>query len=82
MPRRTIPEAELHARALQAARRMIAGGERPGYRLIAGPDGHWAVDGLPGISAVASSRHTASTTLRSRIASVLDVDPSTFDVDR
>lgn len=32
MPHRGLSEADKHARAIQAARRMISGGERPGYR--------------------------------------------------
>ena len=60
---------------------MIARGERPGYRLLLGHDGRWRVDGLPGISVAAPDRHAASTTIRSTIASALDVDPMTFDVD-
>ena len=81
MSRPAISEALLHARAVQAARRMIARGERPGYRLLLGDDGRWRVDGLPGISVAALDRHAASTTIRSTIARALDVDPMTFDVD-
>jgi len=60
---------------------MIARGERPGYRLVLGRDGRWRVDGLPGISVAAPDRHPASTAIRSTIATALDVDPMTFDVD-
>ena len=81
MSRPAISEATLHARAVQAARRMIARGERPGYRLLLGRDGRWRVDGLPGISVAASDRPSASTTIRSAIATALDVDPMTFDID-
>jgi len=81
MPRRAISEADLHARAVQAARRMIARGERPGYRLVLGPDGRWGADGLPGISVAAAGRRAASATVRATIAAALDVDPMTFDVD-
>lgn len=81
MPRRAISEADLHARAIQAARRMIARGERPGYRLVLGPDGRWRADGLPGISVAAPGRHAASAAFRATIAAALDVDPTTFDID-
>jgi hypothetical protein len=60
---------------------MIAHGERPGYRLLLGRDGRWRVDGLPGVSVAAPDRHAASATIRSTIATVLDADPMTFDVD-
>src|SRR5215204_7298215 len=33
MGRRGLPQLEQHRRAVQAARRMISAGERPGYRL-------------------------------------------------
>ena len=42
MSRPAMSEANLHARAVQAARRMIARGERPGYRLLLGGDGPMA----------------------------------------
>jgi hypothetical protein len=81
MARPAISEANLHARAVQAARRMIARGERPVYRLFVGPDGRWGVGGLPGISVAAPSRHAATASIRSTIAAALDVDPMAFDVD-
>jgi hypothetical protein len=60
---------------------MIARGERPGYRLLLGGDGRWSVDGLPGISVAALDRQAASTSIRSAIASALDVDSTAFDVE-
>jgi hypothetical protein len=76
-----MSEANLHARAVQAARRMIARGERPGYRLLLGGDGRWRVDGLPGITVAALDRQAASMSIRSTIAAALGVDPMAFDVD-
>jgi hypothetical protein len=76
-----MSEAKLHARAVQAAQRMIARGERPGYRLLLGGDGRWRVDGLPGISAAAPDRHAGSTSIRAMIATALDVEPMSFDID-
>jgi len=76
-----MSEANLHARAVQAARRMIACGERPGYHLLLGGDGRWRVDGLPGITVAALDRRAASMSMRSAIASALDVDPTAFDID-
>ena len=66
MPRSSLSDAERHARAVQAARRMISGGERPGYRLEALPDGSWAVVGLPVVTVAAVSRRDAPEAARRR----------------
>jgi hypothetical protein len=50
MTRRGISSAAKGAAALQAARRMVARGERPGYRLRAEQDGSWMVEGLPRVT--------------------------------
>jgi hypothetical protein len=81
MSRPAMSEAKLHARAVQAARRMIARGERPGYRLLLGGDGRWRVDGLPGLAVSALDRQAASVSIRSTIATELEVDPMAFDID-
>jgi len=76
-----MSEAQLHARAVQAARRMVAHGERPGYRLVATPDRTWRVDGLPGIAVAAQDLRAARAQARAVIAAALDVDPAAFDVE-
>ena len=81
MPRRGLSDADKHARAVQAARRMISGGERPGYRLNALPDGSWAAVGLPGVTVPTSCRWEAVEALRAAIAAVLEVPPNSFDVE-
>ena len=81
MPRRGISGAEQHARAVQAARRMISGGARPGYRLEALADGSWAAVGLPGVTVPASSRREALETMRATIAAVLEASADAFDVE-
>lgn len=78
---RHVREERKHAAALQGARRMIARGGRPGYRLVAGQDGSWTVEGLPGLTVTADTRKAALTAARTAIATVLEVDPETFDID-
>lgn len=80
MPRRGMSEADKHARAVQAARRMVSAGERPAYRLRGLPDGSWTVDGLPGV-VDAASRRDAPNAARAAIAVVLEVPPDAFDVE-
>ena len=67
MPRH-VSEARKHAAALQAARRMIARGERPGYRLRAAQDGSWAVDGHPRVTVTADTERAALAAVRAAIA--------------
>jgi hypothetical protein len=81
MPRRGLSETEQHARAVQAACRMISGGERPGYRLEALPDGSWGVVGLPGVTVTAAGRREALEAARAAIAAVLEVPADAFDVE-
>jgi hypothetical protein len=78
---RRVSEAQKQASALQVARRMIARGDRPGYRLVAAQDGSWAVDGLPGVTVAADIKRTALTAARAVIAGVLEVDPESFDLE-
>jgi hypothetical protein len=81
MARRGLSEVELHRRAVQAARRMISAGERPGYRLQFAPDGSWSLVGLPGVSGTAPSRSDAPDVARAAIAVVMGVPPDSFDVE-
>jgi hypothetical protein len=84
MTRRGVSEAEQHARAVQAARRMISQGERPGYRLrvVEDPAGvAWSLVGLPGVSGTAARRTDAPDAARAAIAAVLEVPPGAFDVE-
>ena len=76
-----MSEAQLHACAVQAACRMVAHGERPGYRLVAAPGGTWRVDGLPGLAIAAGDLRAARAQARAAIAAALDVDPTAFDVE-
>ena len=81
MTRRGITAAEQHVRAVEAGRRMVSRGERPGYRLQPVQDGSWAVLGLPGVSVAASGQRAALDAMRAAIAAVLDVDATAFDVE-
>ena len=77
---RRVSEEQQHAAALQAARRMIARGERPGYRIRPAQDGSWTVDGLPGVRVAGDTKRAALTAARTAIATVLEVDPESFDL--
>jgi hypothetical protein len=78
---RHVNEERQHSAALQAARRMVARGERPGYRLRAAHDGSWTVEGLPGVTVAAETRKAAVMAARAAIAAVLEVDPESFDLE-
>jgi len=78
---RHVSEEQKRASGLRAARRMVARGERPGYRLRAGQDGSWTLDGLPGVVVTADTKRAALTAARAAIAAVLEVDPEAFDVE-
>jgi hypothetical protein len=81
MPRRGLSEAEQHRRAVQAARRLISGGERPVCRLEALPDGSGAVVGLPVVTVTAARRWEAVEAVRAAIAAILEVPANMFDVE-
>jgi hypothetical protein len=70
----------MHHRAVQAARRMVAQGERPGYRLVKLHDGRYGVDGLPGLAVTGTTAREASDAVRTAIAEVLEVPAEAFDV--
>ena len=61
--RRSISEAEHQVRVVQAARRMIAKGERPSYRLVIAQSGFgsvsWSLIGLPGVVGIAPGDRAA-----------------------
>jgi hypothetical protein len=80
MPRR-VSETRQRAAAHQAARRMIARGERPGYRVRTAQDGRCAVDALPWLSVPATSRREVLAAARAAIAGWLEVAPESFDVE-
>ncbi len=81
MARRGVPIARQHDLAVQAARRMIARGERPMYRLQPVQDGRWAVDSLPGVSVAATGRRAVLDAMRAAIAETLDVPVESFDLE-
>ena len=60
---------------------MIARGERPGYRLQGAQDGAWTVDGLPGVTVTCEAGRAALTAARAAIASVLEVEWASFDLE-
>lgn len=67
--------------ALHAGRREIARGQRPLYRVRAGQDGRWTVEGCPSLSVTASDRRAALERTRTAVAEWLDVEPDAFDVE-
>jgi hypothetical protein len=84
---RATPEAMTQLRLADqtwaASRRMIARGERPGYRIADTGDGETIhVIELPWLGRVAADRAKAIRRARQAIAAWLDVDPETFDVER
>jgi len=76
---RHVSEERQRAAALQAARRMIARGERPMYRLRA-QDGRWTVDAMSWLTVTAAGHSSALDAARAAIAEWLDVPPEAFDV--
>ncbi len=62
-------------------RRMIARGDRPGYRILPAQDGSWYVDALPWLSVTATRRRDAMEAARAAMADWLDVTPDEFDVE-
>jgi len=76
-----MSEAAREHAALQAGRRMVARGERPGYRVSRGQDGGWAVLGLSWLLIDATDRRSALEATRAAVARWLDVDADVFDVE-
>ena len=60
---------------------MVAGGERPIYRVVLAADGAWYVLGCPWLSIDAKDRCSAAEATRSAVVEWLDVDPDAFDVE-
>jgi hypothetical protein len=73
-------DRQQHA-AMAAGRRMIARGDRPGYRVSTAQDGRWQVEALPWLSVTAKRRRDALDGARVAIAEWLDVTPDSFDVE-
>ena len=67
--------------ALDAARRLIANGQRPAYRLKRVRGGAWVVREAPWLSFVAQDRPTARAAATKRIAALLGCEPWAFDLD-
>ena len=81
MTRPRIPPERQQAAALQAARRMVARGERPMFRLVPVDTG-WSIDALPWIRASAfATRLEAIEMLRQDVAVALEVDPFAFELE-
>jgi hypothetical protein len=80
MARRVSDERQRDA-ALQAARRMVARGDRPAYRVRMAQDGRWLVDALPWLPLAATSRREALDEARAAIAAWLEVDVAAFDLE-
>ena len=78
MARPRVSETQRRDGAIRAARRMVSGGERPGYRLRADQDGSWAVVGLPGLLLAPMDRRTALRDAPAFIAAWLDVPANSF----
>jgi hypothetical protein len=76
-------QARLAEQAWSASRRMIARGERPGYRIAETGDGDTIhVIELPWLGRLATDQRNAIARARASIAAWLGVDGSTFDVER
>ena len=68
--------------AWSAARRMISRKERPCYRVAETGDGTYYLIELPWISPVPATRDEALARTRDAVATWLDVEPGTFDIER
>jgi hypothetical protein len=69
--------------AWSASRRMIARGERPGYRIAETGDGEtFHIVELPWLGPIRAARAAALRRARDVIAAWLEVDPERFDVER
>jgi hypothetical protein len=81
MSRRGLSDAQCEASARQAARRVIARGERPLYRVRMAQDGRWAVDWCPWLPLAATDRREAVAAARAAVAGWLEVDGSMVEVE-
>lgn len=79
----TDARLRLAEQAWSASRRMIARGERPGYRIAETGDGETIhIIELPWLGRLAASRANATSVARESIAAWLGVDPDAFDLER
>jgi hypothetical protein len=78
-----MAQVRLAEQAWTASRRMIARGERPGYRVAETGDGATVhVVELPWLGQIAADRQSTIRVVRQTIASWLGVDPDAFDLER
>jgi hypothetical protein len=80
MTRRGLSDAQREASARQAARRVIARGERPLFRVRKVQDGTWAVDWCPWLTLPAAYRRESLSVARAAVAWWLGVDGSAVEV--
>jgi len=80
MARRGMELERQKAAAIQGGQRQIARGDRPTWRLTAGPDERWLIVGLEWVVLSARTRRAAMDEARIGIATLLDVPPGSFDV--
>ena len=83
-PVRSVPHHPEHRPFVIAAHRLVAGGQRPFVRvLVVGLDGllvRLVVVGMPGSIAHARTRRRAREIARASVASILQLDPYSFDL--
>jgi predicted RNase H-like HicB family nuclease len=75
---------EKMADVIQAARRMVAHGERPLYRATVESDGEWFLvkaPDLPGAHAQVARRTDAADAIRDVIALIIEVPADAIDVN-
>jgi hypothetical protein len=78
-----IAQIRFADQARSASRRMIARGERPGYRVAETGDGSTVhVVELPWLGQITADRQAAMRSAREAIAAWLGVDPGAFDLER
>ena len=79
----SLARAKIAQQAWAASRRMIARGERPGYRIAETGDGETVhVIELPWLGRIQARRGEMVEAARSTIGGWLGVDETTFDVER
>jgi hypothetical protein len=81
MARPGMTDSRRQAQARQAGRRLVAGGERPAYRLRSVQGGRWAVEWCGWLPEITGSRAEALAAATTAIATWLEVDPAAIDVE-